>query len=151
VAGRRRLGEDSFDCGRLGKLGKRKPESIQQRIGSVLPLVKSSSLSEWLELAWGDHETDETENGMQLLIKNGRIRSLGARWDMRRPHLAMFGHVVGVAKDLRLALLDVQRKRILPPDVNVLSWAAATSRGAWHWNERISFLTSLGRGNGQAT
>lgn len=126
-------------------------ESLQRRIGSVFPLVKSGSWSEWSELAWGDHETDDTENGMQLLAENGRIRSLGARWDMRPPNLAMFGYVVGVARDLRLALLDVERRRIVPPEADALLWAAATSRGAWFWKDRISFLTSLGRGNGQAT
>jgi hypothetical protein len=59
---------------------------------------------------------------MQLLVENGRIRSLGARWDMRRPNLPMLGHVVSVARDLRLVLLDVERKRIVPPDINALLW-----------------------------
>ena len=125
-------------------------ESIARRIGSILPLVKSNPLGEWSELAWGDRDEDDTENGIQLLVENGRIRSLGARWDLRRPNVAMFGQVVDVAKDLRLALFDVARKHVVPADVNALLWAAATARGAWHWKERSSFLRNAGRGNGPA-
>ena len=127
------------------------PESIQRRIGSILPLVESWSGSPWSQLSWGDPEADDTENGIQLIAKNDRVAKLGARWDMRRPNLPMFGHVVSVAGDLRLALLDVERQRIVPPDVNALLWAAATCRAAWYLKDRISFLTSLGGRNGQAT
>jgi hypothetical protein len=127
------------------------PESIQRHIGSILPLVKSWSGSQWSELAWGDPEADDTENGIQLLAENGRVRSLGARFDMRRPNLRLFGHVVSVAKDLRLALLDVERKRMVPADVNALLWAAATSRAAHFLKDRSSFLTSVERENGRAT
>lgn len=120
------------------------PESIQRRIGSVLPLVESWSSSPLTQLSWGDPEAEDTENGIQLIVKNDRVAKLGARWDMRRPNLPMFGHVVGVSADLRLALLDVERRRIVSPDVNALLWAAATCRAACFWKDRTSLLSSQG-------
>jgi hypothetical protein len=62
---------------------------------------------------------------------------------MRRPNLPMFGHVVSAAGELRLALLDVERRRIVPLDVNALLWAAATCRAAGFLKDRTSFLTSM--------
>jgi hypothetical protein len=89
----------------------------------ALPFVESSS--EPL-LVWGAEETDE----IWLLSDNGRVQHLRIRFDMRRPNMPMFDHVVSAAEDLRLAILEVGRRRIVPRDVNVLVQAAAASRAA---------------------
>ena len=127
------------------------PESIEHRIGSVLQLVESWSGPPWRRLSWGDPAAEDTENGIQLIATHDRVAKLGVRWDMRRPDLPMFGHIVSAAGDLRLALLDVERQRIVPPDVNALLWAAATCRAAWFWKDRTSFLRSLGDTSEEAT
>jgi ParB-like nuclease family protein len=96
-------------------------ELIKCRMGGILPV--SESWSESL-LFWGAEET----NDIHLLVESGRVVSLSVRFDMRHPNMTLFGHVVAAAEDLRLVLLDVGRKRIVPRDVNTLLQAAAASR-----------------------
>jgi hypothetical protein len=70
---------------------------------------------------------------------------------MRRANLPMFGHVVGAARDLRLALIDVGHKQIVFRDTNSLLAAAVASRAARFVKDPSLFLSNLGRQNGNAT
>ena len=119
-------------------------ESIQRRVGSILPPGQSWSDS---LIHWGSYETDD----IQLFSENSRVHDLSVRFDLRRPNMPLFNLVVAAAEELHLALLDVARKQVVPRDVQALLRAAATSGAASFVKDPIAFIASVEGERGQAT
>jgi len=84
-------GIESYDTSATWETGD--VASIQQQIGSILSPVESWSES---RVHWGDYETDD----ITLFADNGHVQGLCVRFDMRRPNLPLFGHVVSAASPI---------------------------------------------------
>jgi len=119
-------------------------ESVQRRVGSILP--PGQSWSESL-VHWGSYETDD----IQLFSEKSRVRDLSVRFDLRRPNMPLFGLVVAAAEELHLALVDVARKQVVPRNLEALLRAAATSGAASFVKDPTLFITGAEGERGQAT
>jgi hypothetical protein len=130
------FGADGYDTSAAWELTDL--ESIQRRIGSILPLGQSWSES---MVHWGSYETDD----IQLESENSRVQNLSVRFDLRRPNMPLFDLVVAAAEELHLALVDVARKQVVARDVQALLRAAAASGAASFVKDPIAFLASVER------
>jgi hypothetical protein len=109
-------------------------------------LSKSSSWHSDLTL-WGNVEKDDIE----LWRSEGRVESIGVRFDLREPNMALFQEVVSIARELRLAILVLGTRSVLPLAVQPLLRAAAESEAAHFALDPASFLLQLEAANARAT
>lgn len=96
---------------------------------------------------WGNVETDD----IQLWRRQGRVESIGVRFDLRKPNMALFQEVVDIAQELGLAILVLGTRRVLPSAVQPLLRAAAESEAAHFALDPASFLLQLEAVNARAT
>jgi hypothetical protein len=117
---------------------------LEQRIGSLLPPGKS-----WhVELTcWGSDKTED----IQLWRDRGHVRSLVIRFDLRRPNIPLFNSVVAIARELGLAILVPNVRRVIDLDVMALLRVAAESDAAHFALDPHSFLLQLDAANAKAT
>jgi hypothetical protein len=95
---------------------------------------------------WGSNDSDD----IQLWRDAGEVVSVQVRFDLRKPNMALFGEVVDITRALRLAILVLATRRILPADIGDLIRAAAESDAAHFVVDPASFLSDLQAANEKA-
>jgi hypothetical protein len=96
---------------------------IRSRIDTIFPEGQSWGSS---HTHWGSYDTDD----VRLSHDEGSVKGLSVRFDLRNPNIALFNAIISAAKDLHLAIVDLQNKRLIPLDVQALLQAAGESDAA---------------------
>ena len=117
---------------------------LEDALGKVLS--KGTSWHSSLTL-WGNVETDD----IQLWRSEGGVESVRVRFDLRKPNMALFREVVNIARELRLAIVVLGTKGVVPCAVQPLLRAAAESEAAHFALDPGSFLSQLEAANARAT
>lgn len=117
---------------------------LEELLGN--PLRKRKSWYPDLTL-WGNEETDY----IQLMRRNGKVRSVVVRFDLRRPNMTLVQHVIFMAHELRLAIVALETESLVQPDVEQLLRAAAESKATHFVLDPESFLSRMESANTRAT
>lgn len=136
------FGEDCFDPSQAWVTYN--DAHVEASFGTILPLGKSwhHDLS-----FWGNVTTDD----IQLFRSEGRIESLYVRFDLRNPNVLLFQSITRVAQELRLAVVSLRTRRVIPPDAKQLMRCAAESEAAHFVMDPEGFLLQVTTANDKAT
>jgi hypothetical protein len=96
---------------------------------------------------WGTQQADD----IQLWRRSGKVHSLTVRFDLRHPNMALFQQVIHIAQELRLAIVALDTRSVVPLDVLRLLRAAAESQAAHFVLDPASFLSQMESANSRAT
>jgi len=119
-------------------------QALEATLGSVLPRGKSWSPA---LTVWGSSET----NDIRLWRSGSAVTSVDVRFDLRNPNMALFKAVIGIARQLQLAILVPSLRRTIGSDVDLLLRAAGESDAAHFVLDPLSFLSQLDAANARAT
>ena len=108
---------------------------LEAAIDAMLPQGKSLSPS---LTTWGSSQGDEIQ-----LWRGRGVKSLGVRFDLRNPNMALFSAVIALVQRFDLAILTPGRVRMAATDITSLLRAAAESDAAHFVIDPQSFLSEL--------
>lgn len=117
---------------------------LEETLGSALSKGKS-----WHPdlTVWGSEQTDD----IQLWRSRGKVNSVVVRFDLRQPNMTLLQQVILMAQELDLAIVALETRSVVQPDVDRLLRAAAESRAAHFVLDPASFLLQAESANTRAT
>ncbi len=95
---------------------------------------------------WGSEESDD----IQLSRSQGRVDSIVVRFDLRQPNMTLLQQVIQMTRELRLAIMIVETKRVVEANEEELLRAAAESKAAHFVLDPASFLSQMESANSRA-
>ncbi|HEY4365634.1 MAG TPA: hypothetical protein VGN07_00230 [Steroidobacteraceae bacterium] len=128
------FGEEGFDA--LPAWAAYEDPGLEQRLGMLLPRSRSWNPA---QIVWGSQDG----NDIRLSRRHEGIGCVAVHFDLRNPNMLLIRAIADLARDLELAILVPEVRRIATSDVEALLRFAAESSAAHFVLDPQSFLSQL--------